>query len=275
MRIKGTGIKGKASPETEPNFYAMPEIRPDDDQFNQRIELEVLTAIEEEDVQMSSSVRGKKFIEKMVSAQKSVRQSKRSGIRKASKTKCSDGNLSPTLTKSILSPALITPEAQYPKAPVSFEIKPSKFSRRHNRPDSVNSQFDLMDLALPLNKSQSNHSLLSDYEYQHDDRISFEGQHFHYLDSLSAHEVAKTPPLPISVGRRYSSTISLPQLTATISNDDPNNDICYPEVISSASSTDTQQDQQLTQYPTENIMRESDRASWSIDIDQEFLLMDE
>jgi hypothetical protein len=224
---------------------------------------------------MSSSARCKKSIEKMVSAQKSVRQSKRSGIRKASKTKCSDGNLSPTLTKSILSPALITPEAQYPKAPVSFEIKPSKFSRRHNRPDSVNSQFDLMDLALPLNKSQSNHSLLSDYEYQHDDRISFEGQHFHYLDSLSAHEVAKTPPLPISVGRRYSSTISLPQLTATISNDDPNNDICYPEVISSASSTDTQQDQQLTQYPTENIMRESDRASWSIDIDQEFLLMDE
>ena len=126
MRIKGTGIKGKASPETEPNFYAMPEIRPDDDQFNQRIELEVLTAIEEEDVQMSSSARCKKSIEKMVSAQKSVRQSKRSGIRKASKTKCSDGNLSPTLTKSILSPALITPEAQYPKAPVSFEIKPSK-----------------------------------------------------------------------------------------------------------------------------------------------------
>lgn len=277
MRIKGTGIKGKASPETEPNFYAMPEIRSDDDQFNQRIELEVLTAIEEEEGQMSASPRDKKSI-RMVNVQKTGRQSNRSGVTKATKKKEKKsliGNQSPTLTKSFKSPALISPEAQYPKAPVSFEIKPSKFNGCHIRPDSANSQFDLIDLALPLHRTQSNHSLLSDYDYQHDDRISFEGQYFHYLDSLAVHEMVKTPPLPISLGRRYSSTISLPQLTATISGDDPNDDTCNPEVVSSASSIDTPQGQQLAQYPTENIIRERDRGSWSIDIDQEFLLMDD
>jgi hypothetical protein len=283
IRIKGTGIKGKASPETEPNFYAMPEILPDCDLINQRIESEVMSAMEEEESNAPSSPRAKKAAVK-VNTQEPTRRSKRSSASKAPKYLESDDE-SPTMEmQPFLPPALITPEAQHSKAPVSFR-EPGSSNRRSIYPDSANSH-DLMDLAPPLlPRSFSNHSLMSKVEYHSDDRITFEGQHFHYLDSLSMNEVAKAPalePRPSGLSpSRYSSVISLPQLTATISDEDLSYDMCDSGAVSSSSSANTQYSE-LGQYPAESISfnpstifsREGERGSWSIDIDREFLLME-
>jgi hypothetical protein len=132
-----------------------------------------------------------------------------------------------------------------------------------------------MDLAPPLMpRSFSNHSLMSENEYHSDDRISFEGQHFHYLDSFAIHEVTKAPPAPepMFIRRsgppsRYSSTISLPQLTATISDEDLSTDTQFTELAKS--------NEALSFNPNVIFSGEGERGSWSIDIDREFLLMEE
>ena len=185
----------------------------------------------------------------------------------------------------LMPPALVTPEAQYSKTPVSLK-NPSGSSRRSIYP-GAKTQRNLMDLAPPLMttgmpRTMSNHSLMSDVEYHSDDRIAFEGQHFHYLDSFSMNEVAKPPTLseplrPVGMPpSRYSSVISLPQLTASIS-EDLSYDVCNPEVISSASSAHTEysgQAETISFTPNTIFSREGERGSWSIDIDREFLLME-
>jgi hypothetical protein len=284
IRIKGTGIKGKASPETEPNFYHMPEIKPECDYLlNQRIESEVLSALEEEEDGIATSPRTKKEAVE-VSTQEPTRRSKRNGTSKPPKYS-SVGSESPSFieTKTFL-PPLVTPE-ECAKAPVSFR-KPSERNRRSIYSDSANNKNAFMNLAPPLlPRSLSNHSLMSNSEYHSDDRISFEGQHFHYLDSFSVHEVTKAPEPARPFGMppsRYSSAISLPQLTATISDEDLSYNMCNTGVVSSSSSADTRYIG-TAQYPTENITftpsnifsKEGDRGSWSIDIDREFLLMED
>lgn len=281
IRIKGTGIKGKASPETEPNFYAMPEIRPDCDLINQRIESEVMSAMEEEGSSMPLSPRDIKAVIK-VRTQEPTRRSKRSSSSKP--IKYADSDESPTIeSNAFLPPALVTPDVKHSKAPVLFQ-KPSGSNRRSIYPDSANAQHNLMDIGPPLmQRSMSNHSLMSNVEYHTDDRIAFEGQHFHYLDSFSMNEMAKTPtaPEPLRpVGMppsRYSSVISLPQLTATISDEDLSYNICDPGVVSSSSSANTQYsepNETISFNPNTIFSKEGERGSWSIDIDREFLLME-
>jgi len=47
IRIKGTGIKGKANPSSEPNFYSMP-ILSEDEEENRHLEEELEAAMNEE-----------------------------------------------------------------------------------------------------------------------------------------------------------------------------------------------------------------------------------
>jgi hypothetical protein len=288
IRIKGTGIKGKASPETEPNFYSMPEILPECDMINQRIETEVLTAMKEEESHMAASPRAKRNVVKTGTNQEPARRSKRSGVSDTSECSVTGNQLPSNGTKSFLPPALVTPDAQCSKAPVSFGMNSSS-SRRCLYPES-NTQYDLMDLVPPLHNCSSDHSLLSDDEYHSDERISFEGQHFHYLDSFAVHEMSKVPEVPepsfrntgMTPSRRYSSTISLPQLAATISDEDMTYGAGNPCAISSSSSTDTQFAELAQSHPHESFSftpntifsGEGERGSWSIDIDREFLLME-
>lgn len=277
IRIKGTGIKGKASPETEPNFYHMPEIKPDyDDLINQRIEFEVISALKEEDGIAASPRTKKEAVQ--VSTQEPTRRSKRNGASKAPNYSELGDNESPAAeTKTFLPPPLVTPE-EYTKAPVSFR-KPSESNRRSIYPNSSNNKNSFTNLAPPLlPRSLSNHSLMSNSEYHSDDRISFEGQHFHYLDSFSMHEVTKAPEPARPFGMppsRYSSVISLPHLTATISDEDLSYNVCNTGVVSPSSSADTQYTGENISFTPSNIFsREGDRGSWSIDIDREFLLME-
>jgi hypothetical protein len=253
----------------------MPEIRPEDHALNQKIETEVLTAMVEEEGNMPINPRAKKPSIQVESAHVPSRRSNRSVISKGSKFSTT-GSESPTVeTKSFLPPALVTPEVAHPKAPVSSTAKSSGSNRRCIYPSSNTYQQGLMDLAPPLMpRSFSNHSLMSENEYHSDDRISFEGQHFHYLDSFAIHEVTKAPPAPepMFIRRsgppsRYSSTISLPQLTATISDEDLSADTQFTELAKS--------NEALSFNPNVIFSGEGERGSWSIDIDREFLLMEE
>lgn len=255
--------------------------------INQRIETEVLTAMKEEESHMATSPRAKRNVVKTCIDQEPMGQSKRSVVSDASECSMAGIQLSSNCAKSLLPPALVTPDTQCPKAPVSFGINISS-GRRCLYPES-NTQHDLMDLAPPLHQCSSDHSLLSNDEYRSDERISFEGQHFHYLDSFAVHEMSNVPQVldpfrstGMAPSRRYSSTISLPQLTATISDEDMTYGVGNPCAVSSSSSTDTQfaelaqshHDESFSFTPNTIFSQEGERGSWSIDIDREFLLME-
>ena len=296
IRIKGTGIKGKASPETEPDFYAMPEINPDHYLINQRIETEVLSALEEEESHVSTfnkqateEVEDKECFPEATTCKRAKRDSARRDLKLSVY-----GRHPPSIETVSFQPAVVvTPEAQYIKAQVHFARKPSgtgslgSSSRRCLYPDSQSSR-QVLDLAPPLYRSPSEHSLLSTIEYHSDDRISFEGQHFHYLDSFAIHgsEPSKFTPTLESVSSvrmplsRYSSTISLPHLVSSLSDKDLSYNMHNSNVISSSSSSkeplsELELPKETTVLNPDTIFsRNDDDSGWAIDIDQEFFLME-
>lgn len=293
IRIKGTGIKGKASPETEPDFYAMPEIKPDHFVINQRIENEVLSALEEEESHVSSfSKRATKEVEEKECYPETTanKRAKREGIGRNVNMSVFVGHPLSSETISFHPSVLITPEAQCSKAQVIFSRKPSgtgslgSSSRRCLYPDSESSK-QVLDLAPRLYRSPSEHSLLSTIEYHSDDRISFEGQHFHYLDSfaINGSEDAKVIPTPEAISpvgisqSRYSSTISLPHLVSSLSTEDLRYGVHIPSDISSSSNTpptELELPKEATVLNPERVFSRNDDPGWAIDIDREFFLME-
>jgi len=296
IRIKGTGIKGKASPETEPDFYVMPEIKPDHYVINQRIESEVLSAMEEEESHVSTfSKRATEEVDEKECFPEATtsKRAKRDSASRDLKLSVFGGHPPSIETISFQPAVLVTPEAQYIKTQVHFVRKPSgtgclgSISRRCLYPDSENSK-QVLDFAPPLYRSPSEHSLLSTIEYHSDDRISFEGQHFHYLDSFAilGSEPSKFTPTSDSVSpagmpqSRYSSTISLPHLVSSLSDRDLSYNMHNSSVISSSSSskeplTELELPKETTVLNPETISSRNDVDSgWAIDIDQEFFLME-
>lgn len=270
----------------------MSPIGPDNDSINRRIETEVLTAMEEEDGHVATfSKRAKRETEEEDSI-KEVRSSKRvkkNPVRRVvDSPPVNDLPLNVEVT-SFQPAALVTPEVHCPKPQVSFSRKSSSYGseasdnmlpftvdgnrRRCLYPDSSNSQRYFPDLAPPLYRSPSDHSLLSTVEYHTDERIAFEGQHFHYLDSFAVHgsETTKVTPTPEPFSRvgmpssRYSSTISLPHLVSNLSDEDLLYGVRNSSVIATTEAPDFN--------PKTIFAEDGDDPGWAIDIDQEFLMM--
>ena len=198
MHIKGTGIKGKASPETEPDFYSMPLVKPEDSSrsFTLNLEGQVAAAIEEEN---KRSEPMKHQPSRKRCEDDGTKRSSRSSRKRAKVAEpvASDGGYeSPRFTSMDLAvPALVTPESgTRPKlhVPSSFDtsLLPTKF---HRRPSSSNSsqhgdRRNLIDLAPPLVGME--HMDMKAEELHSGDDVTFEGKHFHYLDSFVAAPVS-------------------------------------------------------------------------------------
>eukprot|EP01083_Nonionella_stella_P235776 828733_1 len=103
MRIKGTGIKSKASPETEPNFYKMPLVKQPTASvmaLNRSIETEVLESLEE-GYQPSSSKRHE-------DGKKKKQSTKRTSSKNQSLVETQRGYFSSTRSSAYV-PVMITP----------------------------------------------------------------------------------------------------------------------------------------------------------------------
>ena len=191
MRIKGTGIKAKSSPETEPDFYSMPPVKPKDAsaRFNHNLEKEVIVALEEE---FNRSENTKQPSRKL---QDGCNQKKQPAKKKARKDKSfetdSVDSSSPRNTKY----AVVTPDTKGSKKQLcilrpSFDLGTNSFThtkyrRRLSRRSSLKSIEQLIDLSPPLVSSSSEETQEQQLEPHHGDEIPLFGQHFHYLDSRS------------------------------------------------------------------------------------------
>ena len=230
IRIKGTGIKGKASPETEPDFYSMPMVVPDADTPDKAKIEEIVAAAIKESKNMPTKQSGKR--------QRGV---KKSGTPKLLKKKehtldandCSfpqvDKETSvPPIVKvagksnkrssgkfdktSFLPPVFVTPDTQRPNTSISF---PGFISRDSSyvsavAPSPQVTGFRLQSRILRHDGNKSNSSVSSPrpLPLHHDDTVSFEGKQFHYLDSFASHEFAEMSSIPHHVPARMQWTQS-------------------------------------------------------------------
>lgn len=190
IRIKGTGIKGKASPETEPDFYSMPLVKPEESlrAFSQDLEVQVAAAIEEENKRSEPT--------KQLSRKRQDEGNKRSRAAprkrvKAEPVESKSGCESPRITSmDLAAPALITPDSgskQKLIIPSSFDssLIPTTFHRRsgpHSRRPTE--QQTIVDLTPPLLALEDMDAKAE--ELHSGDDVTFEGKHFHYLDSFVA-----------------------------------------------------------------------------------------
>lgn len=192
MRIKGTGIKAKSSPETEPDFYSMPPVKSKDAsaRLNHNLEMEVIVALEEE---FNRSENTKQPSRKL---QDGCNQKKQPAKKKARKDESfetdSDDSSSPRNTSKY---AVVTPDTKGSKKQLCI-LRPSfdfgtnsfthtKYRRRLSRRSSLKSIEQLIDLSPPLVSSSSEETQEQQLEPHHGDEIPLFGQHFHYLDSRS------------------------------------------------------------------------------------------
>lgn len=175
IRIKGTGIKGKASPSTEPDFYSMPLILPEDAEEYRHLEEELAAAMEEENSRaMKSSMKTTK--------------SKNSKRRKSFVSK------SKVAVKAYIMPPVVSPETPAKPPLEHYSNARVKNSRRRL---SQNQTYDNLNPSIMAPPVQSG-----------DDVVMFEGQHFHYMDSFVTPTEVK--PEPFALKPRSSSIVSLP-----------------------------------------------------------------
>jgi hypothetical protein len=178
IRIKGTGIKGKTSPATEPDFYSMPFMPSANSSDSEYHDLEEKLQKEEE---KSRSKNGKE------SKSKSPRRRKSFSSSDKSKAAVED-------VYSMSPPPLVSPDTPE-KLPLKFQGDPNRWSSNHQRL----SQYETFD-DLYLNPPVM-------VQPQPGDNVTFEGQRFHYMDSF-------VPPVeaqPVAIKPRLSSSIvSLP-----------------------------------------------------------------
>lgn len=187
MRIKGTGIKSKASPETEPNFYKLPLVKQPNASviaLNRSLEIEVFESLEEGYQPSSSSNR--------LGDDKKKKKKKQSITTRASSSKnqhlveTQRGYFSSSRS-SAYAPAMVTPPSYTrPLLTASFDSTDTNPSLRRMSQSSFN------DLCSPLIHSVSlpeEHTRLPSTG----DEVGFEGQHFHYL---TLDDVSKIEPPP-------------------------------------------------------------------------------
>lgn len=190
IRIKGTGIKAKASPETEPDFYSMPFLKPEHSsiELNRDLEHEISVALEDENKRASRESDGNE-----------------------NKVEYDDDDTfldlhSPNndwMGTGI--PAVVTPDSRRSKKQLSL---PSLFFE----PSPVTTK-EKLQLRPSQSDVQENGScfpplLSSGLKEPHPgDEITFEGKHFHYLDSFVAH----SPPQVFSLAPRNDSDVMIRQ----------------------------------------------------------------
>jgi hypothetical protein len=174
IRIKGTGIKGKASPSTEPDFYSMPPIVPEDEAECRHLEEELAAAMEEEN-------------------SRTVKSST-----KTTKSK------SPKRRKSIVSKSMVAVKAYSSMpTPMISPDTPEKPPLIHYSDASLNN--NRRRLSQNQTYDDLNPSIMT-APLQPGDDVMFEGQHFHYMDSLATPVEVQ----PFALKPRSSSIVSLP-----------------------------------------------------------------
>ena len=214
IRIKGTGIKGKASPETEPDFYSMPMLVPDADTTNKaNIEEIVATAIEEnKNTPFNRSYKPKRIKEDASASEAAFDSNNATSPKVEQKafvppvveaaiesTKCT----SPKVGKeAFVPPAFVTPDTQRSVTSISFPASfPLAFSSAAAAaPSQKRASFRLQSRSFrnfghenterkpPFISSDSGNSSSWHIPPHDDDTMVFEGKQFHYLDSLASHE---------------------------------------------------------------------------------------
>jgi len=180
IRIKGTGIKAKASPETEPDFYSMPFLKPEPSttELNRDLEHEVTAALEDENKR---------------ACRESGKKEKKVGVADMFLYHHSPDHNSMGMGL----PAVVTPDSRRSKKMLSvpsllFESGPTTTNTTFKlQPNQPSNDQEISDCFPPL--------LSSEMEEPHPgDEITFEGEHFHYLDSF----VAYSPPPFFSLAPR-------------------------------------------------------------------------
>jgi len=269
IRIKGTGIKGKASPETEPDFYSMPWINPEDASFDfdRHIEDEVAVALQE-DIKRSEPTR-QRSPKRQDSGKKKQAAKKRSAkkdVLDIGTIDCSSPRCFPAAGNA---PAAVTPDTVGSKRRLSFpslfDLGSTSFTfQRRASQNRAGDQEQFIDLCPQLLSSSSDSEDSNDDPHSGDE-IMFEGQHFHYLDSFAA------PAPPFSLAPRSAAIEHHPRIVESLR--DP---ILTPSSSShSLNEMSTfKQDDSLEINP-ETIF--SDEGAWTIgenvDIDAELALL--
>ena len=189
IRIKGTGIKAKASPETEPDFYSMPFLKPEHASIEEDrdIEYEVSVALQDEN-----------------------KRACQESSKKVKKVECDDAFIdhrSPGHSFMGMGiPTVVTPDSRRAKKMLSV---PSLLFE--SSPVTTKTKFNLQPSQTwheQGNGCQFPPLLSSDLEEPHPgDEITFEGEHFHYLDSFVDHN----PPQFISLAPRNESDVMIHQ----------------------------------------------------------------
>jgi hypothetical protein len=192
IRIKGTGIKGKASPETEPDFYSMPWVEPGETSRKfADLEGEVAAAIEEESKRFEPSQGSQSKCQNSANKRK-----KAVTVIDAMIKTSGDSSRGSFSSPRILPPnppfAVVTPDTHGSKRQlpaVSIGISSDFMGcSEANQSTEDGKQPQLLDLFPPLLSSDSDETSVD--EPHSGDEIAFEGQHFHYLDSFTAQSVS-------------------------------------------------------------------------------------
>lgn len=216
IRIKGTGIKGKANPSSEPDFYSMPPIVPDDEEEYRNLEDQLEAAMEEENRRTNKSSTFKPRNKNKTSKRRTSLAAKNMAAQKAY-----------SMSAPLVSPE--TPE----KLPVEHYTTSPVISMRRRL--SQNQTYDHLNppfMAPPL---------------QPGDDVMFEGQHFHYMDSM----VNPAEEQPFALKPR-SSIISI-QLEQTL-----NEPILTPSSSSSSLSEFFQQHEPSIDFNPATLFQEKD-----------------
>lgn len=217
IRIKGTGIKGKASPETEPDFYAMQWVEPEDADLNRDLEGDVVAAMKEENKHSEPTTK-----RSVTKRQDRVSKKKQDANRK-SHFRADHVSSSPkSVSADIASSAIVTPDTcvkpQLLDAPFSFDSAPNGYTKFHRRRSfqSSNRNGDLPypNISCPPLLSSDSEDANENIEEPHSgDEITFEGKHFHYLDSFAAH--AAPPSQSFSLEPRKKNALMLQNICGT------------------------------------------------------------
>jgi len=177
IRIKGTGIKGKANPSSEPDFYSMAPIVPEDEEEYRHLEEELEAAMEEENKRTMKA---------------SSHSPKRTSKSKSSNRQTSLVSKSMVAVKAYSMPApMVSPESPVKPPLEHYDISPVIGKQRRLSQTQTYDHLNPPFMAPPL---------------QPGDNVMFEGQHFHYMDSFAAPAEAQ----PFALKPRSSSIVSLP-----------------------------------------------------------------
>eukprot|EP00584_Thalassiosira_punctigera_P012993 CAMPEP_0172557068 /NCGR_PEP_ID=MMETSP1067-20121228/71231_1 /TAXON_ID=265564 ORGANISM="Thalassiosira punctigera, Strain Tpunct2005C2" /NCGR_SAMPLE_ID=MMETSP1067 /ASSEMBLY_ACC=CAM_ASM_000444 /LENGTH=467 /DNA_ID=CAMNT_0013346057 /DNA_START=398 /DNA_END=1801 /DNA_ORIENTATION=+ len=292
IRIKGTGIKGKASPETEPDFYSMPWVNPEDASraLDRDLEGEVTAAMEEENMRSEPTKR------KDRNSRKKHQISKKNPKEKYFEASGVDSSPRSVSSMALAFPAVVTPDTrnkmQLPGVPSSFDNSShSSVSRLPRIPSECLSETgdkqNLDNLCPPLLSLDTEDT--NDEKPNSGDEITFEGKHFHYLDSFVAQapsrfilEPRKNVPMAQCSG---VATLSFPRLESGLSGcslsvaQSLRGPILTPSSSSSSFGEMLLQDETLEINPDTIFSESGFNGEWEIggedvDIDAEFKMLE-